>query len=63
MGCVIDAPTPSARTPKQHHDPNPTHPPLPLHAGRDVDHVITTKDLAKMCQDAGIDFASLPGVW
>lgn len=27
---------------------------------RDVDHVITTKELAKMCQEAGIDFASLP---
>ena len=29
--------------------------------GREVDHVITTKDLAAMCKEAGIDFASLPG--
>ena len=28
---------------------------------REVDHVITTKELAQMCQQAGIDFASLPG--
>ena len=28
---------------------------------REVDHVITTKELAAMCQEKGIDFASLPG--
>lgn len=27
----------------------------------EVDHVITTKDLAAMCKEKGIDFASLPG--
>lgn len=29
-------------------------------SARDVDHVITTKELAKMCQEQGIDFANLP---
>lgn len=29
-------------------------------AAREVDHVITTKDLAAMCKEKGIDFASLP---
>ena len=27
----------------------------------DVDHVLTTKDVAVLCKEAGIDFASLPG--
>ena len=47
--------------------PHPTHPrmcarlpcpPPPL--SREVDHVITTRDLGAMMRDAGIDFASLP---
>ena len=35
------------------------HPPAPPRS--EVDHVITTKELAAMIQEAGIDFASLPG--
>ncbi len=41
--------------------PSPPTPHCPLCS--EVDHVITTRELAKMCQDQGIDFANLPGGW
>lgn len=42
-------------------EPWPPPPCIPGPPCSEVDHVITTKDLAKMCLDQGIDFASLPG--
>ena len=34
----------------------------PAHC-REVDHVVTTKELAAMIREAGIDFEALPGAW